>query len=274
MARAPRPQRYRCGRFLHAERTESRRPRSRRRRPRASCRIWNGNWQVRWNGSTHQTLTRRRRALLPVSSLHPAEAARHSRRKRRQPESRRRGARLALHFLHAPASGTIALDGRTYHVSASPGWITNSSPTSSKPTKRLGLVQPAVRGRHRADAFPLRRKDGSIDPFSAGTFIDAQGKSHHLTHTDFTLTSLGDSWKSPVTSATYPVRWKIFVPKLVIELEADTALKSQELTGQSKWIPNYWEGAISVSGHRETSPLQGVGYLEMTGYDRAVVLAH
>jgi predicted secreted hydrolase len=122
--------------------------------------------------------------------------------------------------------------------------------------------------------FQLRRKDGSIDPFSAGTFIDAQGKSHHLTHTDFTLTSLGDSWKSPVTSATYPVRWKIFVPKLVIELEADTALKSQELTGPSKWIPNYWEGAISVSGHRETSPLQGVGYLEMTGYDRAVVLAH
>jgi predicted secreted hydrolase len=121
--------------------------------------------------------------------------------------------------------------------------------------------------------FEIRRKDGSIDPFSAGTFVDTQGKSHHLAHTDFTLTPLSDSWKSPVTSATYPVRWRISVPKLGIELEADTALKSQELTGQSKWIPNYWEGAISLSGHKEHSPLKGAGYLEMTGYDRAVEFA-
>jgi predicted secreted hydrolase len=61
---------------------------------------------------------------------------------------------------------------------------------------------------------------------------------------------------------------------LSIELEADTALKSQELTGQSKWLPNYWEGSITVSGRKGNSPLKGVGYLEMTGYDRAFVLTH
>ena len=36
--------------------------------------------------------------------------------------------------------------------------------------------------------------------------------------------------------------------------------------------PTYWEGAVTATGMRRGARLSGVGYLEMTGYDRAVVL--
>ena len=38
--------------------------------------------------------------------------------------------------------------------------------------------------------FELRRKDGSIDPYSSGTFIDARGVAKHLRREDFTLQPL------------------------------------------------------------------------------------
>jgi predicted secreted hydrolase len=118
--------------------------------------------------------------------------------------------------------------------------------------------------------FHIRSKDGSIDPYSAGTFVDANGKTTHLRSADFTLQPSGEIWTSPHTGARYPTHWRIAIPKLSIELEAKTPLESQELTGKTKHAPNYWEGAIVLTGQRNSQPLRGVGYLEMTGYDRPV----
>jgi predicted secreted hydrolase len=55
-------------------------------------------------------------------------------------------------------------------------------------------------------------------------------------------------------------------------LEANTPLPSQELTGQSKLAPSYWEGAITLAGQRGGKQISGVGYLELTGYDHPVQL--
>ena len=120
--------------------------------------------------------------------------------------------------------------------------------------------------------YQFRRKDGSRDPFSSGTFVDQQGRSVHLTSSDFRLVSTGDTWSSSVTLATYPIAWTMEVPKLGLKLQASTRLKSQEIAGGGKLAPNYWEGAITIQGTRNGTAVRGVGYLEMTGYDRAVEL--
>ena len=121
--------------------------------------------------------------------------------------------------------------------------------------------------------FHIRRRDGSIDPYSAGTFVDAQGKTTHLRASDFVLMPLRKTWKSPSTGAVYPIAWKLAIPRLGLELEVKTPLESQELTGKAKLTPNYWEGAIILTGQRNGQAAGGVGYLEMTGYDHAVRLA-
>ena len=44
------------------------------------------------------------------------------------------------------------------------------------------------------------------------------------------------------------------------------------MTTSGRLSPNYWEGAIEIDGTRNGAPVGGVGYLEMTGYDRPVRL--
>jgi predicted secreted hydrolase len=102
--------------------------------------------------------------------------------------------------------------------------------------------------------YQLRRKDGTIDPYSSGTYIDAMGKAHHLAFGDFHLTPL-EKWTR------YPVHWRIEVPSLKVQLDCLAVMDAQELKGGT----NYWEGAVNYSGS-----VRGVGYLEMTGYDKPV----
>ncbi len=99
--------------------------------------------------------------------------------------------------------------------------------------------------------------------------MDAAGRARPLRREDFTLTPL-DTWKSPSTGASYPVRWKIAAPVLGLDLTASTPLAGQELSGKSRFSPVYWEGAMDFSGVSGGRPVRGVGYLEMTGYDKPV----
>src|SRR6266478_5170420 len=118
--------------------------------------------------------------------------------------------------------------------------------------------------------FDIRRKDGSIDPYSAGTFVDARGDTTHLRRDEFSLEPVGATWVSPATRAVYAVRWKISIPKLGIVLEASTSLPSQELASSAGFVPAYWEGAVAFAGTKGGSSIGGVGYLEMTGYDHPI----
>ena len=87
----------------------------------------------------------------------------------------------------------------------------------------------------------------------------------HLTREEFQLEPL-EYWKSPQTGASYPVRWRVAVPRLKIELECKAAIVGQELVPE-KAGPAYWEGAVTYRGSSN-----GVGYLEMTGYGKPVKL--
>jgi predicted secreted hydrolase len=114
--------------------------------------------------------------------------------------------------------------------------------------------------------FQLRRTDGSVDPYSAGTYIAADGKATHLRRGDFQLAPL-EYWRSGKSGIRYPVKWRIRVPSLKTELECRAELASQELIAEDDAAPTYWEGAVTYAG---TS--RGVGYLEMTGYGKPVRL--
>ena len=260
--------------FYHAERTNRAGP-GIAGIEQSTQRIWNGNWQITWDGSD-QTLRAFADRFSLALELHPEKPpVVHGENGVSQ---KAEGAGRASHYIsftRLKTSGKVVSNGKSYQVTGL-AWMDHEFFTHQLGADQAGWDWFSLQLADNTELmlFQIRRKDASIDPYSAGTFVGAQGRSEHLAQTDFMLTPMGESWKSPETSATYPVRWKIVIPKLGIELEANTPLKSQELSGQSKLIPNYWEGAISVSGHKAGSPLTGVGYLEMTGYDRAVELAH
>jgi predicted secreted hydrolase len=112
--------------------------------------------------------------------------------------------------------------------------------------------------------FDLRRKSGGIDPYSSGTYIAPDGRATHLKQADFELQPL-EYWTSPKTGARYPVRWRVKVPSLKLQLDCAAAIPNQELVSEDDDSPTYWEGAVTYLGSAT-----GVGYLEMTGYDKPV----
>jgi predicted secreted hydrolase len=227
-----------------------------------SALIWNGNWQIKWQGS-EQKLQAIEKLFQLRLTLHPEK----------QPVIHGHGS-YYISLTRLTANGQIELKGERSEVSGL-AWMDHEFFTHQLESDQVGWDWLSLQLEDNTELmlFHLRRKDGSLDPFSSGTYVDAQGKSTHLRAADFTLQPIAQNWTSPITHATYPIAWKIVIPKLEIELEAHTALAGQELTGKTKIAPSYWEGAITLGGRRGKMPLGGVGYLEMTGYDRAVKLA-
>jgi predicted secreted hydrolase len=260
------------GKFFHTERTNRSGP-GIAGVSESSARIWNGNWQIQWDGRVQklQAIDERFELHLALHSSKPPVI--HGENGVSQ---KAEGPGRASHYIsltRLETSGSIDLDGKKFEV-AGTSWMDHEFFTHQLESSQTGWDWLSLQLADNTELmlFRIRRNDGSIDPYSAGTYIDAQGKTTHLRASDFTLQPLEEKWTSPVTRATYPIHWKIIVPKLNLELEAKTPLASQELSGKAKFAPNYWEGAIVLSGRRDAQPLDGVGYLEMTGYDRPVQL--
>ena len=109
--------------------------------------------------------------------------------------------------------------------------------------------------------FQIRREDGTLEPFSSGSFIAADGTVTHLTREDWSLAVL-DEWTSATSGATYPAGWRIEIASLDLVLEGRPLMPNQELNVSTV----YWEGASQFSGTLAGQPVSALGYVEMTGY--------
>jgi predicted secreted hydrolase len=240
----------------------------------SSARIWNGNWQIQWEGADQKLQAIDKQFQLHLT-LHPEKPpVIHGESGVSQKSEGAGHASYYFSLTRLAARGKLDLNGETLEVSGL-AWMDHEFFTHQLDSHQVGWDWMSLQLEDNTELmlFRIRRKDGSLDPFSASTYVDARGKSMHLRANDFILQPLAENWTSPATHATYPIVWKITIPKLELELEAHTPLDAQELAGKTKIAPSYWEGAITLEGRRGKIPLDGVGYLEMTGYDRPVNLA-
>lgn len=239
-----------------------------------AARIWNGNWEIQWDGADQNLQAIDSHMKLRLT-LHPEKPPVIHGENGVSAKAQGKGhASYYVSLTRLAAAGKIELNGQAADVSGL-AWMDHEFFTHQLAQGQVGWDWLSIQLEDKTELmlFHIRRQDGSLDPFSAGTYVDAQGKSTHLRAQDFTLEPHGESWTSSATHAAYPIAWKISVPKLGIELEQYTKLPPQEITANSDFVPSYWEGAVSFEGRLGNSPLVGVGYLEMTGYDCAVKLA-
>jgi predicted secreted hydrolase len=239
----------------------------------AQQKVWNGNWQVKWNKEDQQLQAIDKDFALNLT-LHPKKPPVIQGENGISQKSAGEG--HGSHYIsltRLSTTGEITLNGNPHQVTGLT-WMDHEFFTSQLDSAQTGWDWLAIQLTDHTELmlYHFRRKDGTVDPFSSGTYIDAQGKTTHLTAKDFSLEPSGATWKSPTTKATYPISWKIEIPQLVISLEAKTPLPAQELTAESNLAPSYWEGAIALTGTRNAQQISGVGYLELTGYDDAVRL--
>lgn len=82
--------------------------------------------------------------------------------------------------------------------------------------------------------------------------------------TELEMTPL-NHWTSTRTFNDYPTRWLLTAPSLGLRLEIDAAFDDQELvTLISK--PAFWEGSVNTRGELQGVAVNGVGYVERSGY--------
>jgi len=227
-------------------------------------RVWNGNWQAQWDAhSDTQTLSAVAEGVRLRLRLTP----------RKPPvingengvSQKAEGAGKASYYVSFPrlaVEGT--LDGAAVTGTA---WMDHEWFTHQLEPFQRGWDWFSVQLDNGTELmlFQIRDADGAIDPYSAGTFVAADGRATHLRRSDFRLEPL-EYWTSPKTGARYPVRWRLSVPGLKLALDCTAAVRGQELLAEGAG-PNYWEGAVRYSG-----TAAGVGYLEMTGYDKPMRL--
>ncbi|MBI3666648.1 MAG: carotenoid 1,2-hydratase [Acidobacteria bacterium] len=238
----------------------------------AEQRIWNGNWQVRWEGN-HQRLQAVAGDFSLALDLAPQKPPLiHGRDGISQKGEGRGHASHYISFTRLAGGGEITVQGQRYQV-AGTAWMDHEFFTHQLDPGQAGWDWMSIQLENNTELmlFRLRRQDGTPDPYSAGTFIDRDGRPRHLALRDFSLEPL-ETWTSPTTGARYPVRWKIRVPSLALELDCSTPLAAQEMVSPRHTGPNYWEGAVTYQSRAGSAAANGVGYLEMTGYDRPMRL--
>jgi predicted secreted hydrolase len=162
--------------------------------------------------------------------------------------------------------GTLRLGGDEFRVSGL-SWLDREWSSSALAADQLGWDWFALQLSDGSELmfYNLRKLDGSQDEHSAGTWIEADGTSRHIDREEIDIV-VTDTWDSP-EGGRYPSAWTLRFPEQGLSLDIRPVMADQELFTTVR----YWEGAVDVQGERQGSPIDGRGYVELTGYaDQAI----
>ncbi|HXS20381.1 MAG TPA: lipocalin-like domain-containing protein [Steroidobacteraceae bacterium] len=115
--------------------------------------------------------------------------------------------------------------------------------------------------------YSLRDRGGAQDPYSAGTWVDPEGRARPLHRGDVRIQVLG--YWTDAGGSRYPSEWRLVAPTLGLDVTVRPVLADQELVTS----PRYWEGAVDVTGTSASHPVAGRGYVELVGYAGTTVEA-
>jgi predicted secreted hydrolase len=163
-------------------------------------------------------------------------------------------------------SGTITIGGKSLPVKGA-SWMDHEFSTAPLEPGTVGWDWFSIQLADKSEfmIFLLRREDGSLNPASSGSYIDSLGALRHLDRSYFEVRVL-NTWKSKQSGAIYPSGWQIKIPLLGIEVAVTSNLPDQEMRTLQSTGVNYWEGSVSARGTKGGSPIDGQGYVELTGY--------
>ena len=183
----------------------------------------------------------------------------------------------ASHYLTFPrlaTSGTLRLAGAHGPEEVAvigEAWLDHEFSSSQLGAGQVGWDWLSVHLRDGREVmlYRLRLADGSADPASRLTWVDAAGRTSVQPFT----WEIQRAWRSPTTGASYPTRVRVRTTDpatgAAVLLDVEPLAEDQELTGALGGIP-YWEGACRIKGVDGTE--LGRGYLELTGHARPLRL--
>lgn len=179
------------------------------------------------------------------------------------------GAGQASHyysFTRLTTAGKLTINGEQFDVTGT-SWMDHEFGSSDLGKDQAGWDWFSIQLEDHAELmlYRMRRADGSSDLASSGTVVAEDGQARRLAVTDFRIESTA-TWTSAESKATYPSRWRLTIPSLDLALDVTPLLADQELRTSRSTKVTYWEGAVAVTGTKQGRPVNGHGYVELTGY--------
>lgn len=228
--------------------------------------VWVGDWWVRGDGEGFKLKAQDGSSALELtlSSLKPP--ALHGRQGVSQ---KGKGAGHASHYYsltRLKAEGKLRLAGETMRVRGE-AWMDHEWGSLKLHPYQEGWDWFGVQldNGHELMLYLIRHLDGKKDPYSSGTLVLPGGGTIYLSLGDFEVKALG-TWQSPLSGATYPMGWRIVVPRVGLTLTLRPSFEAQELDTRKSTRVVYWEGSVRASGRMAGRRVSGLGYAEMTGY--------
>ncbi|OMH25765.1 lipocalin family protein [Motiliproteus sp. MSK22-1] len=113
-----------------------------------------------------------------------------------------------------------------------------------------------------ADVMIYQLYSGDQQPLLVSGTYTKNGATSVLDQADIRSKSV-KSWKSPLSSISYPLEWVIEIPKENIEVSVKPLHQASEFDGRKTTYNLYWEGAVQVTGSHG-----GKGFLEVNTADQ------
>ncbi len=228
--------------------------------------VWIGDWQVTGDGTRQRLQARESGYAVDLTLVSEKAPVIHGEDGISQ---KGEGRGHASHYYSMPrlkAEGMLTLRGKALPVTGL-SWMDHEfGPTQLNPDQ-VGWDWFGLQLDEGTELmlYRIRKADGGPDPYSAGTFVGADGRTVRLTRADLSVEVL-DRWKSPRGKGVYPMKWRISVPTIGLDLMVAPAFPDQELDTARSTRVIYWEGAVFAEGTAQGRPATGRGYVEMTGY--------
>ena len=169
-------------------------------------------------------------------------------------------------FTRMRTEGTLMLDGTARPVTGL-SWMDHEFGSNQLGEAQVGWDWFSLQLADSTELmiYRIRRRDGSVEPASGGTWIRPDGTAVPLARDDIAIDVL-DHWQSRQSGSRYPARWRIRVPAVRLAVEVAPTVSAQELITRRSTQVTYWEGSVTCTGEREGRSVTGLGYAELTGY--------
>jgi len=228
--------------------------------------VWIGDWEVTGDGTTQRLRAKEGEFAVDLTLASQKPAVIHGENGISRKGEGRGHASHYYSLTRLTTEGTLTVRGKTFPVSGL-SWMDHEFGSTQLHPDQVGWDWFSLQFEDGTELmlYIIRKANGRPDPYSAGTFVEVDGRTVRLRQADFTVEVL-DRWKSPRGKGVYPMKWRLRVPTLGLDLLVTPAFPDQELDTAKSTRVIYWEGAALAEGTIRGRGLSGRAYVEMTGY--------
>jgi len=229
-------------------------------------RVWIGDWEVTGDGATQRLRAKEDGFTLDLMLVSQKPPVIQGENGISQKGEGRGHASHYYSLTRLKTEGTLTVHGKAFPVSGL-SWMDHEFGSTQLNPDQVGWDWFSLQFDDGSELmlYNIRKANGLPDPYSAGTFVGADGRTLRLKQADFSVEVL-DRWRSPRGKGIYPMKWRLKVPIISLDVTVTPAFPNQELDTAKSTRVIYWEGAAFAEGTAGGRPATGRGYVEMTGY--------